>query len=443
MTIIPKYILVTIEKNNNHIPFVLEDYIYSLNIFDKAIHMDDFSVELYNESNDVYIFTQMWMQCGSWLETLDKSRIVFLNVEMLTEENRIKHIVELINHNIKIADYSITNIYFLIKYLHSYNIPYYNQLIYLPYQYNLRDQLSLENVDNEYTYDVGIINALPQQDESVDSSNTYRRTTIWNDLQKTKLKCLNILGWDKERDEQIKMCKVILNVHHFECFNVFEHIRCDRLIFAKKIIISDESLYSNKLDINNHIIIEKFDDLIKKTIEVVDNFDMYSKLISKLDTKSIIGDRRRILKSQIEKLTLSQFSLRSDIINSNLNDCENKRYLEIGIEDGYTFNEIKSIDKIGVDPDPKCDFENIIKKTSDEFFAENNQRFDCIFIDGMHQSDYVLRDFNNAIDILYQGGTIYFDDIFPINEREQYKIPIQHYIENDILKYAEPWTGDV
>ena len=61
----------------------------------------------------------------------------------------------------------------------------------------------------------------------------------------------------------------------------------------------------------------------------------------------------------------------------------------------------------------------------------------------MHQSDYVVRDFNNAIDILYQGGTIYFNDIFPINEREQYKIPIQHYYENGILKYKELWTGDV
>tara|TARA_B100000900_G_scaffold407813_1_gene421073 strand:- start:61 stop:1317 length:1257 start_codon:yes stop_codon:yes gene_type:complete len=118
-------------------------------------------------------------------------------------------------------------------------------------------------------------------------------------------------------------------------------------------------------------------------------------------------------------------------------------YLEIGVEYGHSFSKINIKDKIGVDPDPKIDDERIEKLTSDAFFESNTKTFDAIFIDGMHQSDYVLRDFNNAIECLNENGVIIIDDIVPENEREQHKIPIKHKYENGILKYGEPWTGDV
>ena len=52
--------------------------------------------------------------------------------------------------------------------------------------------------------------------------------------------------------------------------------------------------------------------------------------------------------------------------------------------------------------------DRLVKKTSDDFFESNDKTFDAIFIDGMHQSDYVLRDFNNAMDCLNDGGIIFF-----------------------------------
>ena len=36
--------------------------------------------------------------------------------------------------------------------------------------------------------------------------------------------------------------------------------------------------------------------------------------------------------------------------------------------------------------------DNIIKKTSDEFFNQNSQHFDIIFIDGLHSIHQVLKD---------------------------------------------------
>ncbi len=61
----------------------------------------------------------------------------------------------------------------------------------------------------------------------------------------------------------------------------------------------------------------------------------------------------------------------------------------------------------------------------------------------MHHSENVLRDFNNSINVLSEGGYIFLDDILPLNYNEQLKIPRQHYYENGILKYGEEWTGDV
>lgn len=126
-----------------------------------------------------------------------------------------------------------------------------------------------------------------------------------------------------------------------------------------------------------------------------------------------------------------------------LENNKESAYLEIGVEYGHTFNGVKFLDKVGVDPDPKFDSDLVVKKTSDDFFATNDKMFDRIFIDGMHHSEYVMRDFNNSMKFLKEDGIIFIDDIVPLTEREQLRIPPKHYYENGILKYGESWTGDV
>jgi len=151
-------------------------------------------------------------------------------------------------------------------------------------------------------------------------------------------------------------------------------------------------------------------------------------------------------------------SKRSQIINKLTNKYD--KYLEIGVEYGECFNETHFLNKVGVDPDPKFtpkDGQELFLVTSDDFFNQYfvndfmqldyikiiKPSFDVVFIDGMHQSEYLLRDINNSIKILSDEGTIFIDDILPFNYNEQLKIPIKHYYENGILKYGENWTGDV
>jgi hypothetical protein len=139
---------------------------------------------------------------------------------------------------------------------------------------------------------------------------------------------------------------------------------------------------------------------------------------------------------------------RCEVINKLTNS--NQKYLEIGVEYGQTFNRVHFFNKIGVDPDPKLMFnkELIVSKTSDNYFntiKDTDTIFDVIFIDGMHQTEFILNDINNSIKHLSEDNdsTIFIDDILPFNYFEQLKIPIQHHYENNILKYDECWTGDI
>jgi glycosyltransferase involved in cell wall biosynthesis len=168
----------------------------------------------------------------------------------------------------------------------------------------------------------------------------------------------------------------------------------------------------------------------------------------------------------------TQFTNRSQAINYFT--TPEQKYLEIGVEYGQTFlqTHFKPENKTGVDPDPKFDIVGkefkFIKATSDAFFKAlvddsfktvkvddsfktlvdrlkdcKKDLYNVIFIDGMHQSEYFLRDFNNSVKVLDKDGSLFIDDILPLTYNEQLKIPRKYYYENGILKYGEEWTGDI
>ena len=152
-----------------------------------------------------------------------------------------------------------------------------------------------------------------------------------------------------------------------------------------------------------------------------------------------------VIQSENDLMNNTSLTTRHEVVNTIIDTYNYNSYLEIGVENGFTFKNIKldMSKKVGVDPDPTYKEDNIILKTSDDFFKENNKIFDIIFIDGMHQLEYVYNDFFNAINCLTPKGSIVIDDVLPMNEREQYKVPIKHHYNNGILKYGESWTGDV
>lgn len=119
------------------------------------------------------------------------------------------------------------------------------------------------------------------------------------------------------------------------------------------------------------------------------------------------------------------------IINSLVKKFHYKNYLEIGVQQGASFNAVQCANKTGVDPDPKAGATYVM--TSDEFFKkEKSQMFDIVFIDGSHRSDQALMDIFNSLNRLNPGGAIVMHDCLPENEDMQ-KIP----------RITKKWTGNV
>ena len=296
--------LVVLDEYNRQIPKVIEDYICSLNIITKVINISDINRYLTKYPNEYFIFTQMILETSFFTSQINSSillsdRIIFLNVEMLTEEKRFNRMLDIIKYtNFSIADYSLENIHFLTNMLKNENFS--NKIIYLPYQFNLKENLVLTNYDDIYEYDIGIINAYVEKSDTVDSSLTYRRNRIWEALQKEDtIKTVNIMGWNEERDELIKKCKIIMNVHHFECFNIHECIRCDRLVFAQKLIISDNSIYQDKTDTYDFIIYSEYDKLIEKAKTVLENFHIFNTTMKNTFLEPLIENRKQLLRDNI------------------------------------------------------------------------------------------------------------------------------------------------
>lgn len=103
-----------------------------------------------------------------------------------------------------------------------------------------------------------------------------------------------------------------------------------------------------------------------------------------------------------------------DIINYLIETKNYSRFLEIGVRWG-SFNNIKCDHKDGVDISPR---ENNYVMTSDKFFETipANQMYDIIYVDGGHEKNQVLRDIENSLEHLNEGGIILCHDINPPEE---------------------------
>ena len=123
---------------------------------------------------------------------------------------------------------------------------------------------------------------------------------------------------------------------------------------------------------------------------------------------------------------------RTDIINHLIRKCCGTSYLEIGIrEPDGNFDHIVCSYKIGVDPAPHR--RDILPITSDQFFAQNKDTFDVIFIDGLHVADQVERDIVNSLNVLRPNGYVICHDMSPTDE-------IMQMVPNQ--RVGAPWTGD-
>jgi hypothetical protein len=123
----------------------------------------------------------------------------------------------------------------------------------------------------------------------------------------------------------------------------------------------------------------------------------------------------------------------TEILNALIEKHNLKSYLEIGVQNrANNFNKIGLPwrEKFCIDPDPnaKADFVG----TSDEYFKELNNKWDIVFIDGLHECQQVKRDFENSLKCLNDGGYILIHDVLPQNE-----------VGTRVPRETLVWWGDV
>lgn len=117
---------------------------------------------------------------------------------------------------------------------------------------------------------------------------------------------------------------------------------------------------------------------------------------------------------------------RVDIINSFIEKRAYRSYLEVSSDATVSFDAIKCKSKRRFTPG--------VGSGSDDFFAKNSDKFDVIFVDGVHQCEQALRDIQNAIAALSPHGVVVVHDCLPPTAEMASDVPITG---------GRPWCGDV
>jgi len=111
-------------------------------------------------------------------------------------------------------------------------------------------------------------------------------------------------------------------------------------------------------------------------------------------------------------------------------------YLEVGVKDRRTFDNIKCKQKVGIDPILNSNYEKdgvyLYRLDSDTFFKVNKRVFDITFIDGLHLYEQVMVDTINSWNCLNLKGVIVIHDCLPTNA-----------IMSSRQRHGREWTGDV
>ena len=120
-----------------------------------------------------------------------------------------------------------------------------------------------------------------------------------------------------------------------------------------------------------------------------------------------------------------------------------RTYLEIGIQNGHSI-ALTRVPSIGIDPEFSIEAEiqadvHLARTTSDEFFTRAHPLahlpepvVDLAFIDGMHLSEYVVRDYLAVERFTIPSSVVVFDDMLPRSVDEAAR-----------RRHTQFWTGDV
>jgi hypothetical protein len=181
--------------------------------------------------------------CGS------KEKFIFYNVEQLTRTSPLQIILNISKNPkcIDIWDYSKANINILHKY--GINAKHYPPILPEKYLSKLREFRKVGQ-----SYDFGF-----------SGCDSPRRAYILKELENAGFKTNYIVElYGEERDKELAKCKVLLNIHCFPDFQIFESARCEPWLAIGVPVISETSLDDDPRCIN-----VSYDNFVKTAIEFI------------------------------------------------------------------------------------------------------------------------------------------------------------------------------
>lgn len=205
-----------------------------------------------------------------------------------------------------IIDYSLTN----IRNMKRGGIK--TNFFYLPYLLNPSENIYKCTEERR-------INNVPRRiDVGMIPVNSERRENIYQNLKKNlhTSKVRRLSGFGKERDEDLSRCKILVNIHIEKEYNIFETMRCHRLLYDRVIIISETSRdWTLDHHLNKHVIFADYDNIFSTVSDVLSNYDYYhQKIFSDFDDEKY---------REIEKNTAKEFTENIITFVENIDSKEN------------------------------------------------------------------------------------------------------------------------
>jgi hypothetical protein len=369
--------------------------------------------------------------------------VSLFNTEPLNINIRLQNIICQCSKlkNVKIYDYSKSNIKILNE----------NGIInteHLPYTITRQETQILQNNNKtaKKIFDFGILTGCGASNNTISELEPRRKKIV--EFLLSKRFTVNIIrAWNIIRDIELAKCKIILNIHgqllendQFINSNIFEHLRCDRLLAAGYNILSEDNYCLDPLYIEkyrNNLQIIKYDDFF--------NLDTYKNL------KLLISDNKSIKNIYNNKYNTNKVDSEYDANNlmlqfgqlSNTDKVIHHEYhkyyeqvlkpyynsrgsiIEIGLGTGVSLPMWKNLFKYahiyGIDNEYENN--NIDQCTiykADQSNEEDLNRLkhllsdkNVFFIndDGSHIPEHQLLTFNTLFPILAEGGIYIIEDI--------------------------------
>lgn len=177
-------------------------------------------------------------------------------------------------------------------------------------------------------------------------------------------------------------------------------------------------------------------------------FDRLKDLIGKSRSHNQNSSRR--LKRRPGKSSIGHSARRLNLLASGMGECNS--YLEIGVAQGLTLEEVRVRHKIGVDPLPQFDTTKLpkgisfFKMESDSYFESlsPDTRFDLFFLDGLHVWKQTYKDLINSLHLCKSTSIILIDDVIPDDELAAYPDWDKALEMKDAAGITDGrWQGDV